>query len=883
MHPFIKFVNPEVGELLHRLNMDKTYVRGEGVYLYDDKGKRYLDMIAAYGALPFGFNPPEIWEAIIKVLESREPSFVQPSYLEAAGELAKRLIQVSPSGLQYVTFANSGTEAVEAAIKLCRAATKKMGILATTNSFHGKTLGSLSATGRSSYQEVFGAPIAGFHFIPFGDAHALEAELSQNHEKYAAFLVEPIQGEGGIVVPPAGYLKAVREICSRYGVLLVLDEIQSGLGRTGRLFACEEEEVSPDVMVIAKALGGGIVPVGACICSEEVYNEEFATKHSSTFAGNTLACRVGLATLDLLTRDDFRLVRQVASRGERLRQRLLELRQAYPEILVSVRGRGLMLGLEFPNVRRVFPRSLLGFMAEQEMLTPMISSHLLNVEGVRVAPTLNGADIIRIEPPLIISEDQCDEAVQALDRTLKVLSTGNTASFLRHLVGNGERSMSVILQRRAVDENPLPSDDPAEGRFAFLVHPLTLKNYSEYDESLSVFTEQELGQLAARWNDIVDPFVLSSSRVESRCGSKAYGEFIAVPRTADELLAMSREQVVEELGCAVRLAAERGAGIVGLGAFTAVASRAGLYLKDLGVPLTTGNSYTVVVAVEAVLKALSRLETDPRQSVAAVVGATGSIGRGTSILLSEDVLELILIGNPKREQLSRFRLSRVAADILRHLARRRAEGKKFAAGTLAARVLASGLLPDLEAPLEEYLEAAAELEREGGPLVISTDLDATLPRADVVITATSATTHLVTPGHLKYGAVVCDLSRPANVSQEVHDARSDVLVIDGGVVEVPGRPSMGWDFGFEQGLVYACMAETMMLALEHQYRHTSIGTDIPLESILHFRDLAAKHGFRLADLRSFDLPLTEEEWERVLHVRKRLRDQQASSAGRWRS
>src|SRR5262249_6313168 len=187
--------------------------------------------------------------------------------------------------------ANSGAEAVEAAIKLCRAATKRPGILSTRGSFHGKTLGALSATGNPNYQRDFAAPAAGFDQVPYGDADALRQALTARPAYSGAFTVEPIQGEGGIVEPPPGYLAAARTICDEAGVLLALDEIQTGLGRTGDLFACEAESVVPDVLVLAKALGGGLIPIGAVLCTENVHTTAFATKHSSTFAGNALACR----------------------------------------------------------------------------------------------------------------------------------------------------------------------------------------------------------------------------------------------------------------------------------------------------------------------------------------------------------------------------------------------------------------------------------------------------------------------------------------------------------------------------------------------------------------------------------------------------------------
>ncbi len=869
MNNFTGYVNPHLGEMLENIKLDQKYTHGEGCYLFDDEGNCYLDCIAAYGALPFGHNPAPIWEAIAGYRDSGEPNFVQPSALEAAGELARRLVELTPPGLDYVTFANSGTEAVEAAIKLCRSASGRPGILATANSFHGKTFGALSATGNSGYQEAFHAPAEHFRHIEFGNPETLEKELSANPGYYAAFFVEAIQGEGGIVEPPCGYLAKVKEICERHQVYLVLDEIQTGLGRTGRLFAFEEENIIPDVLVLAKALGGGVMPIGACLSSASVYSEEFGMKHSSTFAGNSLACRVGLKVLDLLTEEEGAIINHVDKVGGTLKAGLLELRDKYPRLIKAVRGRGLMLGLEFNMDRDQFPGSLLGVMAEQELLTPAISSYLLNVEKLRVAPTLNGNEVIRIEPPLTISEEQCREALQKLEAMLEVLNEGNTARFLAYLVRS--RVGNDFPRFDPYPENKVaPTGDPDEGRFAFLIHALDLESYHQFDNSLLAFSEEELAALTGRFGDMVGPFVAGKTKIHSRAGKTAYGEFIALPRTTDEFLAMPRKQAMEELKAAVAMARDRGARIVGLGAFTAVASMGGLYLKNEGVPITTGNSYTVVAAVDAVNKATEKLQMDRSRLTAGIVGAAGSIGKGISLLLSETVPRLVLIGNPNNKTSSE-RLHMVAAEIYRYQSALLRQGRPLKPGSMGHLMAECEGLPSPEAPMEEF-EAFADGEgRRKGLIEFSTDIDAVLSRADVVISATSATGKVIHAGNLKQGAVVCDISRPANVSEEVDEARPDVLVIDGGVIEVPGMPSFGWDFGFEEGLAYACMAETMMLALEQRYKHYSLGSSgVNLETILQARYWADEHGFKLANFRSFNRPLSDEKWQKLLEKRQEL-------------
>ena len=732
-----------------------------------------------------------------------------------------------------------------------------MGILSTKNSFHGKTLGALSATGNPSYQEAFGAPVPGFAHIPYGDVEALEAYLAKHGQEPAALIIEPIQGEGGIVEPPPGYLRQAKEICARYDVLIIFDEIQTGLGRTGRLFASEWEGVTPDVLLIAKALGGGLLPVGAVLCTAEVYTEEFGYKHSSTFAGNTLACRIGLRVMELLTENDRALVHEVKAKGELLKGMLQDVAARYPSVIRGIRGRGLMLGVDFGQDRSLYPHSLLGVLAEQEFLTPVVASYLLNTERVRVAPTLNGASVIRIEPPLIITESQIGRIAEAVERAAKMLAKRNTANFLGHLIGYEPPAEQSKTDVRAASTAPEAVPHPEDGRFAFLVHPVDLANYSDFDASLEVFSEEQLKDLSSRWNDLVEPFVVASTRIVSASGATAYGDFICVPRTADELLAMDKAQAIAEITAAVDLAVERGAKLVGLGAYTSVVTMGGRSLLPyVHTALTTGNSYTVISGVEAVVTAAEQLSIPLGQSTAAVMGAGGAIGKALSTLLAENVRKLILIGNPRNPAKSKFRLQKVVAQILQHLKGAADQGRVFAPGSLGDYVNQLRGLPEEGADLSEWLAVVERVLDEGAPIILTTDAARHLPSADLIVAATSSPEALIQPSMLKWGAVVCDMSRPANVSRDVVQLRPDVLVIDGGVVDVPNSPDLGWNFGFEQGQAYACMSETMMLALEKRYENASLGADLNMEHIQYMRGLAEKHGFRLAGLRSFDRPVT---------------------------
>jgi acetylornithine/succinyldiaminopimelate/putrescine aminotransferase/acyl-CoA synthetase (AMP-forming)/AMP-acid ligase II/predicted amino acid dehydrogenase len=833
--PWAELVNPPVARRLRAFHLDRRYVRGEGCWLWDDEGRRCLDFTAAYGALPFGFNPPEIWAALQDVALEGAPSLVQPSRLAAAGRLARRLVDVAPPGLCRVTFANSGAEAIEAAIKLVRAATGRLGVVVAERGFHGKTLGALSATARVSLQQPFGAPAPGFLRVAYGDLDALAAVLTERAGELAAVLLEPIQGEGGIFESPPGYLRGVRELCDRHGVLLALDEVQTGLGRTGRLFACEHEGVVPDVLALAKALGGGLVPAAAVLSRAACFSETFALRHTSTFAGNALAAYAGLRTLELLTREDQALVRGVAELGGVLLAGLQALRREHPALITDVRGRGFMLGLELTADPAAFGRQgLLASMAAQETLGVLLCSYLLCVEGIRLAPTLIGSRVVRVEPPLIATRAMIDEFLAALARTFALVEACDSAALLGHLAGRvGGKSRPRAVPRRCV-ARPRGGD----GRWGFVFHPLGARSYIDFDAGLAGLAGDELDALVANLHaappiDGSAALLVGAGRVESPV-SAAFGEVAAVPATAEELLAMPAAEALARVREAVVLVRDRGARIVGLGAYTSIVTGGGLHVADTGVAITTGNSFTVLAATELVLQATRALAVPLADRTVAIVGATGSIGRAVAIELAPHVGGLLLIGNPAHPQAAQARLLRVRMDVVLHLATMRGRG-----GGLAEAAARIGDGPAALARLQEL-----------GVLVGSTSPGADLRKAAVVVAATSNPHALISAEHLGPGAIVCDVSQPANVSSAVAAARPDVCILDGGVVTLPGGRDLGIGFGLAPGLAYACIAETILLALDRREHDASTGVDLQHAFIDELRALAQRHDFRVTPTRA---------------------------------
>jgi putrescine aminotransferase len=316
------------------------------------------------------------------------------------GRLAKRLAELTPGDLQISFFCNSGTEAIEGALKLARAATKRTKIVATIDAYHGKTLGALSVSGRDYYQQAYLPLVPDVVHVPFGDLDALAAQLADA----AAFIVEPIQAEGGVNVAPSGYLRGVRALCDRFGALFIADEVQTGLGRCGTLFGCDAENVVPDVMTLAKGLSGGVLPIGAYIARAPVWQAAYAKAplmHTSTFGGNELACAAALAALDVLLDDG--LIANARERGAELQAFARATQARYPDVIADVRGAGLLVGVELTA----------------EGYGGTIVPELLR-RGVTAAWTLNAQNVIRLEPPLIVTAAQIAQAMTAFDEAIGV-------------------------------------------------------------------------------------------------------------------------------------------------------------------------------------------------------------------------------------------------------------------------------------------------------------------------------------------------------------------------------------------------------------------------------------------------------------------------------
>jgi ornithine--oxo-acid transaminase len=436
-------VNPQWVRLLNLLQMNVRYTRCVGADLHTSDGRRILDFLSGYCVHNAGHNHPDIIAALKDELVACGPAMLQSHVPELAGELAQRLCQQAGGRLRKVFFCSSGSEGVEAAIKFSRAHTGRSGLLYADGAFHGLTCGALSLMGDSFWRSRFGPFLPGTQAIPFNDLEQLKEKLST--EQFAAFIVEPIQAEAGIRIPHSDYLEAAQTLCRRYGTVFVLDEVQTGMYRTGRFLAAHHFGVDPDIVVMAKALSGGLVPCGAVLMSDAIYDSVYgslrrAIIHTSTFSENSLAMRAGLATLEVLERQA--LGERARFMGEELRRRLTDVLSAF-EMVKAVRGLGLLCGIEFSAPRRL--RLRIPFEAflkiHPGLFGQMVVMHLFRDWGILSQICGNNFMVLKVAPPLVVTEAQTDEFLSAIQNVMELVHSSTTFwSEALHLAG---RAMNI--------------------------------------------------------------------------------------------------------------------------------------------------------------------------------------------------------------------------------------------------------------------------------------------------------------------------------------------------------------------------------------------------------------------------------------------------------
>ena len=885
---FAEHVKPLLAARLRAIGLDVVYQRARGDFLYQRDGTgaeiEVLDMIGGFGAALFGHNHPALVGRAIELLRRDVPIQAQASLRPATGLLGRRLVERAEraAGRPCVAhFANSGAEAVEAAIKhaemerrhrvdqllarlgsrqhevrrrlrehsahlpdaLFDRAARLFGLariggvdelflrlyhraidtldrpplfLAVEGAFHGKTSGSLKLTHRAEYQAPWRSIGPTTRFLAIGRpdapdelAEALRAatapwvdlEIGADGAvelvprelcNVAACFVEPIQGEGGVRTVAAETLRALRAAADQHGFPLVFDEIQSGMGRTGRFFAAEHTGVAGDYYLLSKALGGGIAKISALLIARARYQEEFGTLHTSTFADDELSSAIALAALDLIDADGGALMRRCADTGAYFLARLREVMARHPDQIRDVRGRGLLIGVELATQEQS-PSPLIRLIGEQELLGFLVSGWFLHEEAIRIAPTLSARATIRLEPSAYLERADIDRFCAALERLAGILHRGDAYALVRFAVG---RAREVVPPRASPALlRPLAVPDPGAARVGFLTHFLAPGDLLDWDPTLRPLSPDDCDAFLARTRGLVEPFVAARTSLRSPSGTRVVATVIGLPFTpgqvVDAMRAGGGEWALALIDQGVELARRAGCAVVGFGGFTSILTHNCRDIRVSDVALTTGNSLTAAAALEATQLACRRLGLERR--VLGVVGAAGNIGRALAEVAADWADEIVLCGRPGAERRLR--------------------------------------------------EAAAALRV---PVRIATDL-AALRACNVILAASNAARPVVLPEHIDPDApvVVCDVAVPRDVDDRLLDERPRAVVLKGGVVRAPLGQTLAIEgMNLPPGEVYGCLAETMLMGLAGIGENFSYGSLDPMR-IRRIRDLALLHGFAL--------------------------------------
>jgi ornithine--oxo-acid transaminase len=437
------YVNPQWVALLNLLGMNVEYERCLGCELFTKDGRRILDFLSGYCVHNVGHNHPDIIQALKDEMDRCGPAMLQSHVPAIAGDLARRLCELAGNGLEKVFFGSSGSEGVEAAIKFARATTGRSGIVYAKSSFHGLTAGALSLMNDAFWREGFGPLLNDTEGVPFGDISALEAALAG--KKHAAFVVEPLQAEGGICVPDRNYLKGAQEACRRTGTLFVLDEVQTGMYRTGTFLAAHQFDVEPDMVVLAKALSGGLMPVSAVLMTNKIYHSVYsslkrAIVHTSTFSENSLSMRAGLATLDVLEREQLGV--RALELGETFRAKLRRELAAF-DMVREVRGMGLLSGIEFVPPKKIAFRVLYEAFHKihPAMFGQIVVMRMFREKGILTQICGNNFMVLKAAPPLMVTVEQLDEFVEGIRDVVEMAQT--SPAFWTEALGMVKRAARI--------------------------------------------------------------------------------------------------------------------------------------------------------------------------------------------------------------------------------------------------------------------------------------------------------------------------------------------------------------------------------------------------------------------------------------------------------
>jgi len=789
------FCRPRLIQLLSAIGLDVVYERAEGNYLWhnrDGQTHKVLDFAGGFGSTLFGHNHPALIAEAQALLKQQVPIMVQGSCRANAARLASKLCE--RVGDDYVTiFTNSGAETIEAAMKHARMETGRSMFWAIRGGFHGKTLGAIQMT--SSYCELFADWGPQVRFLDPANPDDWALALAESGEQVAAIFVEPILGEGGVRPLPADLAQWLNQQSKELGIPLIADEIQVGMGRTGTFLASTTLGLEPDYICLAKALGGGLAKIGALMISRKRFVKEFSVIHTSTFAEDDFSCGIALKALELLDTDD--IPARCNKAGTRLLSKLLALQARFPEQIQEVRGQGLMIGVELVN-QPDSASNIIKMLSQQQYLGWIAAGYLLNMHNIRITPTLNQAATLRIQPSAYINDREIDQLVHGLKMFCQAVQYSDAGHLTRYQVGLHDTRMDDWRELQ-----PSKLETPNSNRqVAFLGHFLSAIDVTLCDPSVSTIPKNLLDDYVSRTSPVVGPSVTDRINVKSITGDEVHIRFLGLNLTALQISEARQQRqlgwVREKVEAGAVLARDLGCQVVGFGGYTSSVTGNCRRIRTKDIALTSGNSLTIGMALEALKHTAIEADIELRDLPIAVVGTPGNIASIAAILLAPFASQLILIQR---------------------------SGSSHRVDPLIERIKAS---------------------RPGINIRLTDDLNA-LQDARLILTATISGESFIQPQHISHEkTVICDVAVPHDVVDEVLKERPNTTILDGGIVKLPDCNENFSIAGIplQQGRVFACMAETLLMGLEGFTEHGTYG-DITPEGVELMLGLAARHGFTL--------------------------------------
>lgn len=745
--------------------------------------------------------------------------------------------------------------------------------LSVKRGYHGKSTGALQLTHGESYRTPFSSLGPLSKFVCPDDTHSLNNIITdsalvvpnintdangfsfttQPFTNISALFAEPLQGEGGIHPLKKEFLLDCQDLAKQHDFLLVFDEIQSGMGRTGSFLYCEQLNVLPDVLLLSKSLGGGLSKISIAAFESSIYDCDFDEVHSSTFAEDDLSAGVALEALSLVTQPQ--VLSLAKDMGQHLKNKLTSVAQAFPDVVEEVRGEGLFLGFVFkPQFNS--ESFVIRFLSDTKMLGYTLAGYLLHECGIRIGTTMSDTFVLRIEPSIFITEEECERLAQGLQRAAQCIQKANAYELTKYMVGLKSSDQESIKDFRGKNCGRLPEFEPGLPTVTFVATPASALHVMDSDESLKLYRPRQVVDLLGRIVEVLGPVHTETRTIESITGEKInfrmlvlmYDPVFISKRLATGYLADILENIKEVQKDSEQLNHK----VLGLGSYTSIVSHNGLDLISDDIAFTTGNALTVGMGARAILKAAKEHQLDLSQCSMAVLGAGGNIGSVYSEVLADHVPRLVLIGRENRLA----RLHQAAINIYRQ-AHEAIVHERILEGSVAQYLSNTQSYTDWCA-MSDGSDAAYEclidmLGKELGdntPVFVTAD-NAWLKQSNLILTCSNAPKPIVFPNMIgEHKTIICDVSVPQDVDDSVGHDCDNVELIRGGLVKLPRNPEIEWlgNQCLGKGVSYACMAETMLLGLEGKREHGSYGK-ISKQAVIKILEIADIHGFELAKIK----------------------------------